>query len=223
MAATVRGNGNEGLVDGAPFDLAATPTGRAKARIPEVLVGTLLVAVFALAGAWFYSTSTERTGYVALRQEVDKGALISRQDLTVFEVSSDSPIRGIAGEDLGSVVGKLALSDMAAGTLVTPDQFLEKALIAPGDGVVGLELLPGEFPTFSLRPGDRVRVIVVPPDGSVDPESIVVVAEDVEVIEVVETGGRDRFVSLTLPTALADVVTVADSQSRVRLVQVPGS
>ncbi|MGI9596194.1 MAG: SAF domain-containing protein [Acidimicrobiales bacterium] len=223
MAATVQNGKQDDLVSGTPFDLAAAQTGKAKSRVPEILVGTFLVALFALAGAWFYSTSTQSTAYVALREDVVRGQVISELQLTVYELNTEAPIRGIRGVDFATIVGEVALADMQAGTLVTEDQFAEKSQIPSGFGIVGLDLSPGEFPTLSLRPGDRVRVVIMPKGGDVtDPESVVVVDDDVEVVEVVDGGSRDRFISLTMPAALADQVAAADSEDRIRLIQVPG-
>lgn len=224
MAATVQGGNDNDLMTGTPFDLASAQTGKAKSRVPEILAGTLLVAIFALAGAWFYSTSTQTTAYVALRQDVTRGQVITEADLTFYELNTEAPLLGVRASDVASVVGEVALTDMRAGTLITVDQFAESSQIPPGNGVVGLDLSPGEFPTFSLRPGDRVRIVITPTAGAPPvPESIILIDDDVEVVSVV--GGdteRNRFISLTLPAQLADQVAAADSQDRVRLIQVPG-
>lgn len=223
MAATVRDGKQDQHVSGTPFDLAATRTAKPKARVPEILVGTFLVALFALAGAWFYSTSTQTRSYVALRENVTRGQVISEDQLTVHELNTEAPILGIPGGEFGSVVGKVALADMRIGTLVTQHQFAEKAKIPAGFGIVGLDLAPGEYPTLSLRPGDRVRVIVLPRGGDTLPsQAVQVIDDDVEVLEVVDGGGRDRFISLTLSADLADQVATADSEDRVRLIQVAG-
>lgn len=223
MAATVRNGKQDHHVSGTPFDLAAARTGKPKARVPEILIGTFLVALFALAGAWFYSTSTQTTSFVALRENVTRGQVISAEQLTVHELNTEAPILGIPGGEFVSIVGKVALADMSIGTLVTEDQFSEKAQIPAGFGIVGLDLAPGEFPTFSLRPGDRVRVIVLPRGGdALAPRAVEVIDDDVQVLEVVEGGGRDRFISLTMNADLADQVAAADSEDRIRLIQVAG-
>ncbi|MGI9598218.1 MAG: hypothetical protein ACR2QK_18790, partial [Acidimicrobiales bacterium] len=88
MAATVQNGKQDDLVSGTPFDLAAAQTGKAKSRVPEILVGTFLIALFALAGAWFYSTSTQSTNYLALRQGIKRGEVVANQDLTTYEIST---------------------------------------------------------------------------------------------------------------------------------------
>lgn len=222
MAATFRGERHDVELGDGPFDLATADAARARSRLPEVLVGTLLVALFALAGAWFYATSTVSVGYLALREDVARGEIIERTDLTVYELTTDAPIRALRAAAAVEIVGKVALADLATGTLITAEQFADTADIPPGSGVVGLDLDPGEFPSFSLRPGDRVRVVRVatgPAGTGGDPE---VLADGVEVVEVVEGGGRGRFVSLSVDLDIADRVAVAAASNEVRLIQVSG-
>lgn len=220
MAATVQ-NGRQDVVEGTPFDLGASQGSGSKRRVSEMLVGTFLVAVFALAGAWFYATSTQSTGYLALRNEVSRGQEITAADLAVVEISAESPIRVATATDRELVVGKIALTDMAVGTLVSQDQLVESARIPSGEGIVGLSLSPGEYPSRSLRPGDLVRVVVMPAVlEDLAEADVTVVAEQATVVEIAETGGTELFVSLTLASEQADLVAVADSQNRVRLIQV---
>lgn len=224
MAASVREDKQEAFLEGTPFDLAAAQTGKSKSRVPEILVGTFLVALFALGGAWFYSTSTRSVNYLALQQPVQRGEIIEFNDLVTFQVATDAPINATSNLDADSIVGKVALVDLEAGSLITASQLADKAQIPAGQGIVGMDLSPGEFPTFSLRPGDVVRVIITPDNlGELGAETtIFVVDEEVEVVEV-DGDGRDRFISLVMDEELADLVSVADSNDRVRLIQVPGS
>ncbi|MEM9565362.1 MAG: SAF domain-containing protein [Actinomycetota bacterium] len=218
MAATVRGERREAGVGDDPFDLASADVNRPRSRLPEVLVGTLLVAVFALAGAWFYSTSTARVGYLAFRQNVDRGDVVERADLIVYQVATDAPIVAMRASELDEIVGKVALVDLRQGTLATAQHVAEAADILPGWGVVGLDLGPGEIPSFSLRPGDRVRVVDV---GDASSDGPTVLAEAAEIVEVAQGNGRGLFIAVTLEAAPGDRVVVAAARGDVRLVQVP--
>jgi hypothetical protein len=221
MAATVRDGRRDNVDDGTPFDLGGSQTGSSKSRVPEILVGTFLVALFALAGAWFYAQSTQSTGYLALSTDIRRGHEITVSDLTVFDISTESPLRGTPNISSESVIGKVALVDMAAGTLITGEQLADAAQIPAGQGIVGLALSPGEYPTRSLRSGDLVRVAVMPLGGQdLATAEVTVVADSATVIEVADGGGDELFISLTLPSELADQVAAADSQNRVRLIQV---
>jgi hypothetical protein len=222
MAATVQTDKQSDLVSGTPFDLASSQSGTRKSRVPEILVGTFLVAAFALAGAWFYSTSTASTPYAVLRLDIERGSVLTGQHLTVVELSSDTQIRAIKASEVSSIIGELALVDLKKDSLLTAEQFAAAAPIADGYGLVGLQLSPSEMPSMSLQTGDRVRVLLLP-EGDVElTAGVVEVVEDsVEVVEVVGESGAGRFVSLSMPAELADVVAAGHANDRVRIVQVP--
>lgn len=221
MAATAQsGNRGDDLVGGTPFDLGSAQTTKQKTRVPEILLGTFLVAVFALGGAWFYSTSTSSERFVALRAPVQRGQQIEAIDLVFFEIRTDEDIEAIPAADYLDIVGRLAVTDMAAGTLLTPGQFTDQADIADGFGIVGLALETGEYPTVGLRPGDWVRVVGVPRSGEGN-AAAEVLAERVQVVEVVGDAAGARFVSLTMDTTTADLVASVEAEGRVRLIQVP--
>lgn len=221
MAATFRGERHDVESGDSPFDLSTTEASRSRSRLPEVLVGTLLVALFALGGAWFYATSTTSTAYLALRQPVERGQVIERDDLTVYELTTDAPILALRTSQLAEIVGKVALADLSTGTLITAEQFADTADIPAGSGIVGLDLEPGEFSSYSLRAGDRVRVLRVP-SGSSSIDEPLVLAESVEIVEFIEGGGRGRFVALVLEVDVADRVALAAAEGEVRLIQVTG-
>lgn len=223
MAATAQsGKRGDDLVNGTPFDLGSAQTTKPKTRVPEILLGTFLVAVFALAGAWFYSTSTRADAYVALRSPIQRGQEVSGSDLISFEINTDEEIEAIAWREASTIVGKVAVTDLAVGTLVAPGHFSDRADIAEGFGIVGLALETGEYPTFGIRSGDWVRVVAVPDNNSneVNPPADVL-AERVQVVEVATEAGTARFISLTMDTATADLVAAVEADGRVRLIQVP--
>lgn len=225
MAATAQsGRRGDDLVSGTPFDLGSAQTTKPKTRVPEILLGTFLIAIFALAGAWFYSTSTQSESFVGLRNTVQRGQEIQATDLIRFEVNGDERIVAIEWRDAATIVGKLAAADLTAGTLATPGYFTDQADIADGFGIVGLSLDVGEYPTSGIRAGDWVRVVAVPPSSAGQtvppPETIVARAQ---IVEVAALAGTGRFVSLTTETAIADLVASVEAEGRVRLIQIQDS
>jgi hypothetical protein len=138
------------------------------------------------------------------------------------QVNVDADSNLLSADQIGEVEGRAALVDLRAGTLVSADLFAAGGLVGPGDGLVGLSLDPGEYPTAALGPGDVVRVVAT----SVDPAApgVVVVVEQAVVVDVAAVaGGLDRlFVSLSMPTEQADGVAGAGAEDRVRLIQVGG-
>lgn len=199
------------------------PTRGSTKRGPELLVGLVIVAVFALAGTWFYANSTNPEGVLALRNPIDRGSVISADDLRVVQISSDDALNVLDRDEASAIVGQIALNDLSAGTLITVDHVAERAAIEPGDGVVGLALDPGEYPTLSLRPGDTVRVVEVPGLSESDAGDVVLAAQ-AEIIDVATIGVQNQlFVSLSVDTSEADAIARSGARDRVRLVQVAGN
>lgn len=225
MATTVRPTDRRGERRSAPpdqFDLNPPSTGTGNVRWPEMALGTLVVAVFALAGAWFYSSSSATEDLLALRTPVERGAVITRADLMVVQVASEDTLNTLGSTQAEQIVGQIAMTDLSAGTLATSDLFIDRASIETGSGIVGLALAPGQYPTLALRPGDVVRVVRTPRPGEDAADDLVLVVA-AEVIDVTPIGVQNQlFISLAMPTAEADAVAAAGSQDRVRLIQIAG-
>lgn len=202
------------------FDLD-TPGGGSQSRWPEIGAGLFVVAVFALAGAWFYANTNDRVAVIAARNTIERGDVVTVDDLRVVQVDSDDQLNLLGRDESGLIVGRVALTDLAPGTLVTPEQFAASGLIESGEGIVGLALDPGEYPSLSIRPGDLVSVVHVPrASDSATPEELILVEEAL----VVDVGGigvqNQLFISLSTSRASAGEIAAAAAQDRVRLIQV---
>lgn len=204
------------------FDLEAPNHGPARNRWPEITVGLLVVALFALVGTWFYSSTSDRQPVVAVRQPIERGHQVTAADLMVVEVASDQALNTVPGAQSAQILGRTALVDLEPGTLVSVALFADQAPVAVGEGIVGLALEPGEYPTLTLAPGDRVRIVETPKGAGGDAEVVLVAAA--EVVDVTPIGVQNQlFISVSMAAAEADTVVAAAAQDRVRLVQVAGS
>jgi Flp pilus assembly protein CpaB len=191
-------------------------------QVPQLLIAVLLVAVSALVAVVLFSSAASREPVLALAQPVERGQVIGSGDLMVVYVATDDPIATVPSDSASKLVGLTAVADLEAGTILTPDLFVSRSLLDAGEGVVGLALSPGEYPTPLLAPGDRVDVVLTDPvaAGAGDATSDAVVAS-AEVFDVAVLGTQgDRFVSLRVPTEAAADVARAAAAGRVRLVLV---
>jgi len=205
------------------FDLDAPAGGSVRSQWPELTLGLIVVGVFALAGAWFYSNASEADQVLALGGPVERGAVITRSDLVIVDIATQDLVNTLTNDQSTLVVGNIALTDLSAGTLITSDLFISRAPIPPGDGIVGLALAPGQFPTLSLRPGDAVRVVATPRQGD-DTANQSLLVDAAEVVDVQPIGVQGQlFISLLMTTDETDLVSSAASQDRVRLIQVGGN
>jgi hypothetical protein len=215
------------------FDLQPPQAAR-RSRVPEVALGLLLVVGGALAALVWQLTANQTTPVLAVATDIAQGSEVRLEDLQLVEIRSDDAINVLQADQTSLVVGQVARTDLAAGTLLTPQDVTGGSIIEPGQGVVGLALLPGEYPSLRLSPGDTVSVVLTPAasdtgaigdsaDTSVAAVEAQVLVPQASVQEVAPLSNADGyFVSLSMTEAEAAVTARAASQGRVRLVEVAG-
>ena len=146
----------------APVTIGAPPDNLRKRRMPEMAGGLLLVVVCALGALWWQASATERQPVLALRNSVERGDVVQLEDLQVVSIDTDQAIAVLADTESAQVIGRVARTDLAAGTLVTPEQFSSSSTLGADEAVVGLALDAGQFPSLSLATGDAVSVVLTP-------------------------------------------------------------
>lgn len=213
-----QGNGHAGA---SPFRLEPP---RRKVQVPQLLVALFLVAVSALVAVVLFSRAAARVPILALAESVERGQAISSGDLRVVYVATDDPIAFLSGEAAPGLVGLTAVADLEEGTILTAAHLVARTLLDTGEGVVGLALAPGEYPTPFLAPGDMVDVVITdiasPPLGET---SVNLVFSSAEVFDVADLGSQgQRFISLRMPSESAAEVARAAASGQVRLVLVAG-
>jgi hypothetical protein len=192
------------------------PRGARRVRVPELLVGAALAVGFALAAVLWQANATQRDPVLAVGRSIARGEVIEATDVRVVYVGSDQPLVTLSEAELARVVGRVAVADLPAGTLLTPAHMNDPQTVEPGEGVVGLALDPGQFPAMQLAPGDVVNV-VTPGEGGDEG----VLAEAAVVFAVEDLGGQGRrFVSLRTSEEAANRVASAAESGPVRLVLV---
>lgn len=207
-------NGHTGRDGVRDMALEAAPTSR-RARIPELLVGLAFVVGFALAALVWHANSTQRDAALALATEVERGETITAGHLEVVYLGTDDVVARLDPSRSVDIIGRVAVADLEAGTLVTTSNVVDLPALGPGEGVVGLALDPGQYPAGPLSPGDIVNVVV---PGDADS---LVIAEAATVFSVEDLGGQGRrFISLRAPEDDANTVAAAAESGPVRLVLV---
>jgi hypothetical protein len=201
----------------------AVPVGKAKRRLPEVLVGLAVVGVAAL-GAVLWSTSANAgEDVLALRNPLAAGQVVAFEDLRTVEITRPQDVAVLASTSSSEVIGRRALAPMAAGTLVVPEQFASTPPVEAGRAVVGLSLGPGEYPTGRLIPGDQVAVVLTPGQGGTGSDQGVIITDAAEVFDVAPIGTQgETFVSLVVDEGQLSEVAAGASGDRIRLALVAG-
>ncbi len=201
---------------------SVAPPGR-RVRLPELAIGIFVTVVFALGAVLWHLNTTTKVPALAAAESIDRGDVIEATDLRVVYVASDDPLAHMASGDSALVVGRVALVDLAPGTLLTPGMVADGAGSASGDGVVGLALDAGQYPAFGLSPGDRVNVVgsdpgVVEGTEAGDGRALVRAAT---VFAVEDLTGDRKLVSVLMGEDDAEVVAAAAAGSGgIRLVWV---
>ena len=211
------------------FDLEP-PRANKRSRFPELAVGLLLIVGGALGALIWQINATRTTPVLAAARQIEQGAVVELDDLQLVEIRSADQLNVLGSNETAIVVGRVARTDLAPGTLLTPEHVTEGSVIELGDGVVGMALSAGEVPSLRLRPGEAVNVVLTPPSTSDDPFADIggalatiddrVLVEQAVVVEFAPLDSGDLFVALTMSDDAAALTARAASLGRVRLVAV---
>ncbi|HEY3407148.1 MAG TPA: SAF domain-containing protein [Propionicimonas sp.] len=210
--------------DGTPGPVASPmAVGRSRLQRSPLLIvlGVLVLAAGAVFGWFMWATTSTATEVVAARVDVERGQMITGQDLTTVRVTIDPSMRTVPGSDLQALVGQRAAADLSAGTLVSPDQVTDVLLPPTGMSVVSVPIDAGLVPSVPIRAGDTVRLVQTPATGgelastplTVTAEVVSVAVDDpTTVVNVLVPS--DKAGDLAALAATGRVALVLDSRTR---------
>ncbi|WP_307864722.1 SAF domain-containing protein [Allobranchiibius sp. CTAmp26] len=154
-----------------------------------------------------------------MRSTVHRGDIITRNDLVIVQVGVDPALKPLPASQLGTVVGKRAALDLAAGGLVTGDDVTSSAIPGRGMSEVGVALAPGSLPASGLVNGDAVRIVSTPgqqgqlKSGDTQPQI------SATVVDVVSSGSSgQQIVDVLVPDGQAPDVAAMAGTGRVAIV-----
>jgi len=211
----------------APIPAPTGPRER-RLRFGHLALAVALVVVGAL-GTVALVTAASATGeYLALRRDVDFGARLTADDLTVVRINAAPGLKPVAASDLERVVGLYAAVPLSEGTLLTAAQLTNQPLPGPGQQVLGITLSGDRLPATRPEPGDRVLLVATPAQGAAAGEDQAPPRTwAATVVKVVGSGsggflGRGGLETVTLDVSVpaADGPTVATLAATDRLVVV---
>ncbi|MCU1395618.1 MAG: hypothetical protein JWM34_4046 [Ilumatobacteraceae bacterium] len=188
-------------------------------RLPEVVLGALLVAGCALAAVLWQHSATSTTTIVVAKRAIHRGAIITADDLRGAEVSGETEAL-IAGEDAHLLLGQAAVVDIDAGVPLTPTLVSDTPPLGADEALTSMALEPGRLPP-DLAPGDHVRLVVSVPAGVAE-EPVSSLVDESAVVWSVDPApdGVATVVTIRGPISLATQIA---SASAVRVVRVVGS
>lgn len=213
-----------------PDRLRLDPTARVgrRPRTSWIALGLLVLVGFGLLGAVTVARVAGREAVVALAGPIERGEQLTAAHIAVVNVGTDDAVALVPAADRDELLGLTATAGFESGTLVTRSQFADGPTVAAGFSVVGLALEPGEYPTATLRPGDRVVVVRTPATTPMEREedsapTLLVEAAEVFAIETLSETARTIMVSVVVPEDTVPDIAAAAAADRVRLALVGGS
>lgn len=161
----------------APLNGAGTPAGpeggllpsppKARRRWGLFAAMAALVCLGALGNVWLHQATTNAKQVVAARTTIERGSIITRDQLVTVQVGSDPALRSVPASALADLVGKRAAVDVAAGSLLTTDSTTDKQIPGTGHSLVGVGVMPAMMPGTKLMAGDQVRIVATPSQAGV--------------------------------------------------------
>jgi hypothetical protein len=185
-------------------------------------LGLALVIGFAALGYWAWARAGSKVAVVASARDIPVGHTITRDDLTTAEVAGG--VTAVSASHLSELVGQIAAVEIVPNTLIQRAMVTDRTGLSTSQAVVGVAVVPGQFPSTGLRPGEKVEVLGLPRQDSTSDSGTSVLADAAVVMDAhpnpASAGGA--LVSLLVPKAAAAGIAVASNAESVALVQVGG-
>jgi hypothetical protein len=137
----------------------ATPPVRRRRSSRLLLLGVVLAVLGALLGVVLFQVVSQREPVVALAATVPFGQPVDREDLREIALSSDNDLATVPWNEVDSVVGQIAVTDLLAGSVLSPDAVSPIDPPGAGEAVAGVAVGPGRLPVTPLNPRDEVLVV----------------------------------------------------------------
>jgi hypothetical protein len=146
-----------------------------RVRVPELVLGVLLVAGFGLATVVWHARSAQVTPIAVLAHDVPRGATLVAGDLKPVATRLEPGLEVVPWSRAGTLVGRTAVADLRAGTPLAPGLAVDRPALAGSDALVSLRLAAGAYPD-QLATGDRVDAVLMagasPEDAAASPVTV---------------------------------------------------
>lgn len=198
--------------------LASHLTASKAFRLPEVVVGVILVVGCALlAVLWSQSGNTTTTIVISARS-ITRGTAITAADLRGVQMAG-STVSMVGGANANTLLGQVALVDIGPDEPLTRSLMSTAAPLSPDEALTSMALAPGQLPP-DLAANDHVRVVVMALADAAGLTHATLLDGEATVWSVVTApDGASRIVTVRGPLTLSSEVAAA---SKVQLARVVG-
>ena len=182
-----------------------------------------LVCLGALGNVWLHQATTDARQVVAARTTIERGSVITRDQLMTVQVGSDPALRSVPANDLTGLVGKRAAVDVAAGSLLTTESTTDQQIPVAGHSLVGVGVMPAMMPGTRLMAGDRVRIVATAAQAGVPaaadaPISIAAVVVSTSTGSDTTGQGAQTIITVDVPSADAAQLAALAGSGKVAVV-----
>ena len=210
--------------DGAPgFPVPPRLPGRRNPR--WIALGVVAVCLGGLLAYAVYARVSTETRVLSVASTVYRGEVVQAADLTTVVVHGDPPGPVVRAAEESSVVGRRAVVDLPAGSLVAARSLADTALPDTGRSVVGLRLATGRAPASLLVPSAPVRIVALPApaNGTGTKDSLVGKTYGGRVVgSTPGADGTSTVVDVEVDAGQAPTIASLGAQDRIALVRDAG-
>jgi hypothetical protein len=187
-------------------------------RVPEVVVGVLLVIGCALLAVMWSQNADATTTVVVASRPIARGHAISADDLRGTPMSGPTSAM-ILGANAKELLGQVALVDISPGEPFAHSLVSAAPALSTGEALSSMALAPGQLPP-DLAAGDHVRVVVTAAVDAAGAMKTSLLDADATVWSVVTApDGATTIVTVRGPISLSSDIAAA---SKVQLARVDG-
>ena len=193
---------------------------RNRRNLRWMAVGVLAVCLGGLGAALLYGNLSNAHTVVVVKRTVYRDQVITAADLGATSAVPALGVETLSSDQLDTVVGRTALSDLVEGSLLSPRSYGEPVVEA-GSVRIGLRLAPGRLPSAAMPPGTEVLLVPVGRDGAEPPVGASVTARIATAAAVLPDGAS--IVDVSVPAAEGERVVRLAANEQLALVRLPGS
>jgi len=193
---------------------------RNRRNLRWMAVGVLAVCLGGLGAALLYGNLSNAHTVVVVKRTVYRDQVITAADLGATSAVPALGVETLSSDQLDTVVGRTALSDLVEGSLLSPRSYGEPVVEA-GSVRIGLRLAAGRLPSAAMPPGTEVLLVPVGRDGAEPPAGASVAARISTAAAVLPDGAS--IVDVSVPAAEGERVVRLAANEQLALVRLPGS
>jgi len=126
-----------------------------------ILLGFALAAVGAAGSVWWGARGNTKVNVLQVARDVPFGTKVSADDFTTVSISLGNSVRAISADQEVSQIGKVAITHLMPGELLTSGELVDTLLPKPGQSIIAVPLKTTQIP-FGLTAEHHVMLVPTP-------------------------------------------------------------